>query len=231
MCYLQSALMQMGGPTVVQLGKVMNPTIESRLDYPLRVLVRSVSHELIQQDLQHGSEKENTDNLHIIQADMAFLPLLEESASSLIMPHILETHTMPHQVLREVHRVLKSDGCLVLTGFNPVSLLSLQRYIYPKAVYRGQYYSLNRVKDWLQLLGFEVTGSAMFQYAPLINSPSLRKLTSFLELVGNRWLPMFGGGYMIVAKKRDLGTTFIGKTQFKKTSVRLGHVAAKVTPD
>lgn len=226
--HLQSALMQFSGPSVLQIGKVLSPEIESQLDFPLPILTRAVSYEIIKKD-RLESNVAHDENLNVMQSDAAFLPLADESISSLIMPHVLETHTLPHQVLREAHRVLKPEGCLVLTSFNPRSFVSLQRFLSPDSAYKGQYYSAKRVKDWLQLLGFEVTGGAMYQYAPLTNSPRLRKLTAFLELAGNRWFPMFGGAYMIVAKKRDLGGTLVGNARVKKKPVRLRHIAAKVS--
>jgi len=150
-----------------------------------------------------------------IVTDPAFLPFAPDSFATVILPHVLEIHDLPHQVLREAHRVLMSEGHIVVTGFNPRSVLGMQRFLNPKAVMPGRYYTPKRVVDWLQLLGFEVVASAMFQYAPLSRSQRFLAAIQFLESIGDRWLPMFGGGYMIAAKKKDVGMTMVGRVRFK----------------
>jgi len=54
----------------------------------------------------------------------------------------------------------------------------------------------------------------------------------FLEHVGDRWLPMFGGGYMINAKKKDHGMTLVAKPRFvksKKKRSKLSTAPAKTS--
>ena len=66
------------------------------------------------------------------------------------------------------------------------------------------------------MLGFDVVASMPYQYAPLSKNQRIRKSFQFLESIGDRWLPMAGGGYMITAKRRDLGMTLVGKLKYKK---------------
>ena len=209
--YLRQALKLLSGPRVLQIGCLIEQRGIDGLDLPQ--LIRSHCN----QEIPAWAS---------LTADPAFLPLDADSISGVILPHMLEAHELPHQVLREVHRVLRPDGCLLLTGFNPFSLVGLQRYVRPAAVYPGHYYSVRRVMDWLQLLGFEVVSSAMYQYAPLSKSQRLRSAFNFLNSVGDRWLPMFGGGYMICAKKRDAGLTLVGQLKFSRTKQKLGSAAA-----
>ena len=49
------------------------------------------------------------------------LPLATDSVDALLLPHTLELHDNPHEVLREVARVLIPEGHVVVLGFNPVS--------------------------------------------------------------------------------------------------------------
>lgn len=207
---LRSALKNINGPRVLQLGELIDQAAIDQMDLP-ELIVCSSSPSSRQAQLI---------------ADPAFLPLGPESVASVIVPHVLDTHPLPHQVLREAHRVLRAEGCLLLSGFSPYSLIGLQRWLWPRAVVKGQYYSVGRVIDWLQLLGFEVVGSAMFQYAPLTKSKRLQNGLSFVNSIGDRWLPMTGGGYMITARKRELGTTMIGKVKFARQPRKLVNAAS-----
>ena len=203
---------QAAGPAVLQIGGILEAQQVDDLDLPLLI----------------KSSAASVDCSNVL-CDPAFLPFPEKTLSTVLLPHVLETHDLPHQVLREAHRVLQSDGHLVLTGFNPLSLLGLQNKIGSKAAYLGRYYSSGRVIDWLQLLGFEVVGSAMYQYAPLSKRSKTQKMLGFLETVGDRWLPMFGGGYMITAKKRDVGMTMIGQVKYHTPKPKLASAAPAKT--
>ena len=197
--HFKAAIRQAIGPKVLQIGSLLEQAIVDELDLPF--LVRST-----------GVERDGADLI----ADPAFLPLAPNSFSTVLLPHVLEGSAYPHQVLREAHRVLMHEGYLVLTGFNPFSLLGLQNLVYRKAVFNGRYYTVRRVIDWLQLLGFEIVASAMYQYSPLSSKAGVNKTFNFLESVGDRWLPMTGGGYMITAKKRDHQPTLVGRTKHKR---------------
>ena len=63
-----------------------------------------------------------------VLCDLRELAVFGKTAStSSVMPHVLESHDNPHQILREVERILIPDGQLVITGFNPLSLWGLLR--------------------------------------------------------------------------------------------------------
>ena len=51
-----------------------------------------------------------------------FLPIETNSIDLLLMPHMLEFSSNPHQILREGQRVLMPEGNLIISGFNPRSL-------------------------------------------------------------------------------------------------------------
>ena len=55
------------------------------------------------------------------------LPFASQSIDLVVMPHILEFADEPHQVLREVDRVLVPEGHVVITGFNPASLWGVRQ--------------------------------------------------------------------------------------------------------
>lgn len=212
---LEPALRQAIGPSTLQIGSLIEQQAIDELDLPLLFRCESSSNPATQQYACAD-----------LFSDAAFLPFSPESFSTVVLPHVLEGHTLPHQVLREAHRVLMPEGYIVLTGFNPMSLVGLQHKLSPAITFAGRYYTPRRVVDWLQLLGFEIVANTMFQYAPLSRNEKLRKSMQFLETVGDRWLPMFGGGYMINAKKKDHGMTFVGKVQFAKASKKRSKLSA-----
>jgi SAM-dependent methyltransferase len=144
-----------------------------------------------------------------VRAEPAALPFLGKSVHTVVLPHVLEFCIDPHQVLREVDRVLMPEGHVVITGFNPISLWGLSKLLaHRRSVpWRGRFFSLHRVKDWLSLLGFEHCGGAMLQYLPPVARTRLRRRLAFLEHAGNRWWPMLGAVYIVVAKKREFGVT------------------------
>src|SRR5581483_5683689 len=62
-----------------------------------------------------------------VAADPLQLPLESQSVDLLALPHVLEFHANPHEVLREVERVLRPEGHVVLSGFNSASLWRLRQ--------------------------------------------------------------------------------------------------------
>ena len=139
-----------------------------------------------------------------VAADPAFLPVAGQSIDLLLLPHVFEFAANPHQILREVERVLMPEGHAIISGFNPLSLWGVKRFLnrdsgnYP---WTGRFISLPRMKDWLSLLNFEVTGGRMCCYAPPFASDKWRERFGFLDDAGDRWWPLAGGVYFLLAKK------------------------------
>jgi len=55
------------------------------------------------------------------------LPLASQSVDLVVLPHVLESHDHPHEVLRETERVLMPEGQVVISGFNTGSLWRLRQ--------------------------------------------------------------------------------------------------------
>ena len=58
-----------------------------------------------------------------------FLPIQTNSMDLVILPHVLEFNANPHQILREVHRILIPEGHIIISGFNPFSLWGSCHYL------------------------------------------------------------------------------------------------------
>jgi len=147
-----------------------------------------------------------------VRADPMFLPFESQSLDLLLLPHVLEFSSNPHQVLREAERVLRPEGRLVLAGFNPRSLWGLARTLqggergYP---WNGSFLNISRVKDWMALLGLEVAAGSMCCYRPPINRETWLRRLRFMEPAGDRWWAMGGGVYFLQAVKRVQGMNII----------------------
>lgn len=139
------------------------------------------------------------------------LPFETNSIDLLLLPHVLEFSTHPHQILREVERVLRPEGSVIISGFNPISLWGVRRALGQKKEYPwcGKFISFLRIKDWLALLGFEVGAGRFCCYAPPLAGSALLKHSQFLELEGDHWWSLVGGVYFLQAKKRVPGMRLI----------------------
>jgi SAM-dependent methyltransferase len=103
-----------------------------------------------------------------VLCDLAALPFASNSTDLVVLPHVLEFSDEPHQILREVERILIPEGQVIVVGFNPLSLWGMKRKLDRSGEFpwNGSYLSLNRLKDWLQLLGFEVDRGQLGCYVP-----------------------------------------------------------------
>lgn len=145
-----------------------------------------------------------------IQALPEALPLDGKSVQVVLLPHTLDMSEDPHQLLREVHRVLAPEGYVVVVGFNPVSLWGLRRLVQNsrnRLPWCAHWIGLRRLKDWLALLDFELTHGSMLYYRPPLRRQRLMDRLFFLERMGDRWWPLAAAVYVVVAKKRTLGLT------------------------
>ena len=64
-----------------------------------------------------------------VHGEVEALPFDSRSIDLALLPHTLEFASDPHQVLREVQRVLTPEGHIVILGFNPMSLWGLWRML------------------------------------------------------------------------------------------------------
>ena len=89
----------------------------------------------------------------LLQASPLALPFIEKEMDACLLANTLNFAHDPHQILREAHRVLKDDGWIFITLFNPMSPLLFK----PKlGDFKFRQYATWRVIDWLSLLNFDV---------------------------------------------------------------------------
>ncbi len=147
-----------------------------------------------------------------LQSDLEALPIQTAAADLVVMPHCLEFSSNPHQILREVSRILMPEGHVVLSGFNPWSLWGMRRVAVRRKAgppWAGQFINLPRLKDWMALLGFELAAGRMCCYAPPLTNEKWLRRFGFMESAGDRWWPFAGGIYFLHGIKRVQGMRII----------------------
>jgi SAM-dependent methyltransferase len=163
-----------------------------------------------------------------VVGDIDDLPLQEHSVDVCLLSHALEFSLDPHHVVREANRVLIPNGYLVLTGFNPLSLVGLNRllpYRRNTTPWNEHFFSPMRVKDWLHLMGFEILADQRCLHSSLTGKVSTESLQQKWHTFAKSYLPALGSVYVIVAKKRVLPLTPIKP----KWQIRPGFQPVKAT--
>jgi SAM-dependent methyltransferase len=138
-----------------------------------------------------------------ICAEFHALPVATASVEAVLLPHTLEHAPQPHELLREVERVLVGEGHVLVCGFNPLGLWGLRHLLsrrhFPPVSARLM--SEGRTRDWLRLLGFEVVDARRYLFA-LPWARHVREGGGVLEERGPMLVPPLAGAYLIKARKR-----------------------------
>ena len=147
--------------------------------------------------------------------DFAALPFTANSLDLVVLPHTLELSPDPHATLREVERVLVPEGRVIVCGLNPASLWGMRQrraHLYRRLGFgelflpeAGDFIGYWRMRDWLRLLSFEVESGRFGVYRPAVRSEAWLERCRWFDTAGERWWPIFGAVYFLVAVKRVRG--------------------------
>jgi len=150
------------------------------------------------------------------------LPIQERSVDAMVLPHCLEFSRSPYPVLREVNRVLNDRGRLIVLGFNPWSTWAWRQWLglrYRAFPPGARFVGLGRLSEWLELLDFEVCEVRRYG----VGFPWTRPSSDEGRGLG-RWLSVWSEGYLLVAKKRVIPMTLVGRAQRAAVRPILGGV-------
>lgn len=214
---LGAILPKLYGTVAVQLGRAGKVDLLESCQAPTRLVL----------DVPYGAPSAARSS---VLSTLDALPLDQRSVDVALLPHALEFAPDPHQVLREVQRVLAPEGHVVILGFNPFSLWGVRKLVTRRgrrAPWCGQFIGLLRLKDWLKLLGFELVQGGMLFYRPPVVSQRILDRLQFLDRMGDRWWPMGGAVYVVVAKKRVVGMTPL-RPAWRSSGMLNGTVARPV---
>lgn len=133
------------------------------------------------------------------------LPVGTAAMDIAVVHHFMEYSQNPHQLLKEVSRILTPSGHVVIVGFNPYSFLGLRSVFgrfQREGIWHNHPISAKRMADWLTLLDFTVTevqyGFYQLPFNVFSQNPQFKALSRYL---GAKQWP-FGGFYVVVAKKQ-----------------------------
>lgn len=141
------------------------------------------------------------------------LPLESDSVDMLVALHALEFDPHPHGSLREMQRVLRPQGHLLIVGFNPYSLLGFSQYLRgfrrSSLWHRHRPVSLHRLTDWLHLVDCELESIQHLYPLPMPalgrNNARVRKLVDRVDAFGARHKLPAGSLYIAHAIKQIAG--------------------------
>lgn len=153
------------------------------------------------------------------------LPVASDSIDAVLLPHTLDYSERPHAILREIHRVLRSDGHLLVLGFKPGGLWGLRRLIPGAGLPPGVDHLISdrRLSDWLQLLDFRIHGASRYFFRwPLTGNRG--SSSPLWERRGERWWPELGACYMLSAQKRVYTLTTVRRPWRSQPKVVAGLV-------
>ena len=134
------------------------------------------------------------------------LPIPTNSLDGVVVHHALEYAEDPRAAIREITRVIRPGGRLLICSFNPLSLWMARR---PRGMTLVTAY---RLSDWLAVLGFDrEEGVRYMNYRASLK----------LGLDGERWRKVgdwlaekrvpVGGVYLVLAAKNAAARTGIGR--------------------
>ena len=218
---LDDAIKNLFGYYCVQLGA---PTLksmmsESRIQYKV-LLAQELKESGGGQDelslLKRGcSGAEFDPHCHFVKADLDYLPIAKESVDVVLLPHSLEIAADPYYLLRQVDAMLRPEGHIVITGFNPFGCLVMRfRFFKKETLFRqAQLARLSQIKMWLEVLGYDIELQRYSTVTCFAQREQKTRRIALLEWVEKRlskWGLQFGNVYCLVAKKRVDSPTLVG---------------------
>lgn len=163
-----------------------------------------------------------TGNEADILGDATAMPFAPGSLDACLLAHVLDFSKHPHAILRELEVVLRDDGWLIITGFNPYSsagLASMLPSLQRKLPRWQDMVAPGRLEDWLKLLGFEVINR---DYLGLSSLFDVSKGGQWRRRLYPHYCPSLSAVYIIMARKRRYPLTPIRQLKPAQHALRPG---------
>jgi SAM-dependent methyltransferase len=156
-------------------------------------------------------------------ADFHRLPVESDSIDAVLLPHTLDYSERPHEVLREVDRVLRANGHIVILGFKPAGLWGLRRLIPGAGMPPGAEHLISerRLRDWLMLLDMRIQGSQRYFFRWPLPRKKVGSSQRW-ERRGQALWPELAACYMLTAQKRVSALTPVRPVWRRKPKVVAG---------
>ena len=141
--------------------------------------------------------------------DSERLPLASDSIDAIVVYHALDFTDDSHELLREVTRVLRPGGQMLIIGFNPVSIWGIWRLFKRKKSlpWKGRFLSIRRLSDWLRLLNLHIDSISTCVHFLPFNINRVLNYAEITESFGHKLKSPFGGSYSIRCVKQVVPIT------------------------
>tara|TARA_Y100000296_G_scaffold44360_1_gene50957 strand:+ start:79 stop:936 length:858 start_codon:yes stop_codon:yes gene_type:complete len=160
---------------------------------------------------QDESRESTISRENIIVGQSHSLPFSENSIDGFLLANELDFAQDPHEILREVDRVITQNGYVIISGFNPLSLAGIAKFLPVKRgniLHDARFFTSYRIKDWLQLLGFEIVEQRQVLFSTLFFQQRWKGAAKLQHYLAS-YLPWCSAVYVILAKKRVIPMTAI----------------------
>lgn len=160
------------------------------------------------------------------------LPFQNNSVDAFVLLGELDFAQDPHQIVREIDRAITSDGRVIIAGFNPFSIAGVIKYLpinRKNILHKGRFFTAARIRDWLQLLNFEIVKQENVVYSSLFMRKRLNS-QSRVQRWCKRFLPWFSSMYIIEARKREIPLSPVKPVWNLKPKFSTSTAAARNTP-
>ena len=138
-----------------------------------------------------------------LSADIQKLPFEDSSIDNVVLIHSLDTDENPHATFREIDRVIKDDGQVIIAGFNRISFLIIYSLLPLRSIFKNKdYVGINRLCDWMSLFSFEVQQIINLNKIPPIRNKKILEYCKFLNNNFFSKINYFGITYIFIAKKK-----------------------------
>ncbi|AIL33057.1 class I SAM-dependent methyltransferase [Basilea psittacipulmonis] len=158
-----------------------------------------LENDLIDTTVIVSEETDACSKNRLFMPSFTHLPLEDNSVDLVLLPHTLNFYPQAQKILHEAIRILKKQGTLILTAFNPDSLALSKRFyrhhpiesfIHIRDLYHTSYSS-----------GISWQFGDFLSYIPYTQNPYWIKKLNFLEKAGNRWWPTQSNIFILCGKK------------------------------
>jgi ubiquinone/menaquinone biosynthesis C-methylase UbiE len=151
---------------------------------------------------RHGGRRD----LAWVQADGGALPFPDRRFDVVLAVTVLCFAADPRALAREMYRVLRPGGRIVLGELGRYSVWALARRVkglFRETIYRhSRFFSPGELSELLREAGFrDLAGKGAVYYPPL-NRSAILKLLHPMEAVGKRWAP-WSGAFLAIRGVRD----------------------------
>jgi SAM-dependent methyltransferase len=149
------------------------------------------------------------------------LPFDSDSLDLVVCPHLLEQIKDKQQFFDELYRIVIPNGYCLLWSFNPFSFAGIRHSVgfdnnFP---WNSNFMSSSFCQQLLKSRGFVIEEAKIFNYQPIFFDDK-DFYSPFFESIGDRWFPLLGNVYCILARKDVPGMTPIKPKWKKEKSTR-----------